>query len=277
MTTDIVRTFIDDLDQLPDEIPGAATLEPGRINWYHGVDAGKVKTPGVFFARETAFTVEPGSPWELDDRYAGKGEVGYSAPELHIAFLGWREQWFLPGEHQGDRATWLPGYQDKAKKLIEYLVRVQGLDEPMVLSVSGLYKSKPIADLLSNYRRVGALAQAMRKTKRNLPLWSFWLPIGGQRGADLKPVYIKAETSAGEAKGSVVTPPALIGLPVARTAAEIMADAALWQEYHAANWFTLKRLPRDTAEGSYVVSETKALPAPRKNVPVTMEEESLPF
>lgn len=269
-TTTLARTFIDDLDQLPAEIPGATTLEPGRLSWLHGVNAGTVKTPGVFFGKDTAFTDVPGEPWAADDRYAEKGELGYSAPELRIAFIGWRDQWFLPGQNQGDFPTWLPTYQEGAKKLTEYLIRVAGLDDPMVLSVSGKYKAGPIADIVSNYKR-GALTQAMHRFKRTLPLWSFWLPVANKRGADGKTIYTKAQDGSGKEYGSVVTPPALVGLPQPRTAAEILEDAALWQEYREACWFDYKRLPQNAVEASYVVTATPALP-PGRNVPIPVTE-----
>ena len=64
---------------------------------------------------------------------------------------------------------------------------VDGLSEPMVLSVSGKYKAGPFADILSEYRR-GALAQAMRQVRRTLPVWAFWLPIAGKRDASGNPV-----------------------------------------------------------------------------------------
>ena len=180
MTTDIApRTWMDDADQLPAEIPGAAALEPGRMNWYHGVDAGKIKTPGVFFARETAFITIPESPWEADDRYGDKGEMGYAAPRLDLLFIANRSQWFIPGENQGDLPQWIEGYQVGAKKLTEYLVLIRGLDEPMVLSVSGKYKAAPIEKILGDYRR-GALTQAMRQHRRTLPAWAFALTLGGR-------------------------------------------------------------------------------------------------
>lgn len=273
-TTELARTFIDDLDQLPAEIPGAATLEPGRLSWLHGVNAGTVKTPGVFFGKDTAFTDVPGEPWTTDDRYAEKGEFGYSAPELRIAVIGWREQWFLSGDQPGDPAKeWLLAYQDGAKKLTEYLIRVQGLDDPMVLSVSGKYKAGPIADIVSGYKR-GALTQAMRRYRRTLPLWAFWLPVANKRGADGKTIYIKAQDGSGKEYGSVVTPPGLAGLPQARTAKEILGDAALWQEYREAGWFDFKRLPQNTTEASYVVTSTPALP-PGRNVPVPVSTEEI--
>ena len=203
-TTDLAKTFYDELDQLPAEIPGAATLEPGRINWYHGVKAAKL--PGCFYARETAFTDAPDAPWTLDERYSDQGELGYCAPGLNLAIIGWRDQWFRPGENRGDSSTWLGGYEVGAKKLTEYLVRVDGLDDVMVLSVSGLYKARPIEDLVSAYRR-GTLTQAMRKTKRTLPLWAFFLPIAS-RMRDGKVEYLEAKDADGEEYGSVVTPPA---------------------------------------------------------------------
>lgn len=275
-TTDMIRTFIDDIDQLPAEIPGAANLEPGRISWLHGTKSGNVRTPGVFYGKDTAFTDAPGVPWVLDERHTEQGEIGYSTPELCIAVIGWRDQWFKPGADRGDLPTWLPSYEDGAKKLTEYLIRVQGLAEPMVLSVSGLYKARPIADLVSSYRR-GALTQAMRKYRRTLPLWAFWLPVANKRGADLKTVYVEAKDAAGKDFGSVVTPPALAGLPKPRTAAEILEDAELWQQYRVMGWFDHKRLPQNAVEATYTVTSVPQLPAGR-NVPQPLTDDEIePF
>ena len=267
MTTDIIPTFYDELDQLPQEIPGAATLDPGRINWYHGVKAAKL--PGVFYSRDTAFTEAPGAPWVVDERF--DDELGYSAARLELAIIGWREQWFLPGENRGDSSTWLPTYEAGAKKLTEYLVRVAGLEDAMVLSVSGLYKARPIIDLVSTYRR-GALTQAMRKIKRTLPLWAFWLPIANKT-KDGKTEYLEAKDADGKEYGSVVTPPALAGAPVPRSVAEIMADASLWQEFREAGWFDYKRVPQGTVNGHYTVESRPALPAPsHRNIPQPIED-----
>lgn len=270
MTTDLARTF----DQLPDEIPGAVNLEPGRIAWLHGAKAGGAKTPGVFYAKDTAFTEPPAAPWVVDDRYADQGETGYSTPELLIAVIGWRDQWFIPGKEKGDLPTWLPTFERGAKKLTEYLIHIQGIDEPMVLSVSGLYKAGPIADLISNYKR-GALTQAMRQSKKNLPLWSFWLPIANKRDASGKTVYIEAQDANGKTFGSVVTPPALIGQPVARSVTEIMDDARIWAEHQ--EWLRYKRTPQGVAEAEYVIEAPRQLPAGR-NVPQPIEADEVePF
>lgn len=271
MTTDMIRTFIDDLDQLPTEIPGATTLEPGRLSWLHGAKSGNVRTAGCFYGKDTAFTdTPPDDVWSLDQRHEEQGETGYSAPELLIAVIGWRDQWFLPGQDRDDLPTWLPTYQDGAKKLTEYLIRVFGLDDPMVLSVSGLYKARPIADIVSQYKR-GALTQAMRRYKRTLPLWAFWLPIANKRGADLKTLYIEAKDANGKEYGSVVTPPALVGTPKPRSAAEILTDAELWTEYRSIGWFDYKRTQQGTVEAaSYTVTSAPQLP-PGRNVPQPVE------
>lgn len=272
MTTDeLARTFMDDIDQLPAEIPGAAMLEPGRLSWLHGA-TGQVKTPGVFYGKDTAFVEPPGALWAADERYADQGEIGYSAPELHIAFIANRSQWFLPGEDRGDLPTWLSAYQDGAKKLTEYLIQIDGIYEPMVLSVSGKYKAGPIADILSTYRR-GALAQAMRKVKRTLPAWSFWLPIANKR-QDGKTAYLKASDADGKEYGSVVTPPALSGPPIARTAQEIIDGAEVWKEYQ--DWARYSRVPQGVTEATYTVENRPALPA-GKNVPQPIEDADLPF
>jgi hypothetical protein len=271
MTTDRARTFMDDIDQLPAEIPGAATLEPGRLSWLHG-STGAVKAPGVFYAKDTAFVEPPTAPWALDERYTDQGELGYSAPELKIAFIANRSQWFLPGQDRGDLPEWLSTYQDGAKKLVEYLIQIDGIYEPMVLSVSGKYKAGPIADILSTYRR-GALAQAMRKVKRTLPAWSFWLPIANKR-ADGKTVYLKASDADGKEYGSVVTPPALIAAPIPRTAQELIEGGHLWEEYQ--EWMRYQRPVNGVSEGSYTVESRPALPAPR-NVPQPIDDTDLPF
>lgn len=274
MTTAIERSWMEAPDELPAEIPGAANLEPGRLAWLHGANQSGVRTSGVFYGRDTAFAEPPTAPWVLDERYIDQDEIGYSAPELRIAFIGSRSQWFRSGEDRSKPPEWLPAYvkEDGVKLLTEYLILIDGLYDPMVLSVSGLYKSQPIADILSNYRR-GALAQAMRKVKRTLPPWAFWLPIANKRTSDGKTVYIKATDADGKEYGSVVTPPALAAAPVPVTLGILNYGSELWQQYQ--EWFKFKRLPRGTEDGHY--EEVKQLPA-GKNVPEQIEEgEIAPF
>jgi hypothetical protein len=271
MTTDLTRTFIDDLDDLPAEIPGASDLEPGRLAWLHGVNAGGAKTAGCFYGRDTAFVDPPGKPWVLDERH--EGELGFSAPELRLAFIGNRSQWFIPGQDKGDMPEWLTTYQDGAKKLTEYLILVDGIAEPMVLSVSGKYKAGPVMEILSNYRR-GALAQAMRKYKRTLPAWAFWLPIANLRDKSGKTIYLTAKDGDGKEYGSVVTPPALVAAPLPVTKQQLLYGAELWQQYQ--EWMRFKRTPRDTTE-TYTISSAPQLP-PGRNAPQPIEDsEFAPF
>lgn len=276
-TTELARSFMDDLDQLPAEIPGAANLEPGRVSWLHGVNSGGARTAGVFYAKETAFVDAPKLPWMPDERY--ENELGYSTPQLNIAIIAERSQWFMPGESVGDQTSWLNEYQPGAKKLTEYLIRIQGIAEPMVLSVSGLYKARPIADIISDYRR-NTLAQAMRKAHRSLPLWSFWLPIANKT-RDGKTEYLKAVDSSGKEHGSTVTPPALAATPIPRTAAELVADSELWKEFKERGWMSFKRLERNTVEADYTieVSVPQLAAAPEhRNIPqALLEDDELPF
>lgn len=276
--TAIVPSFLDSDMDLPDDLP-SVQIEPARLNWYHGVDAGKIKTPGVFFGRDTAFTETPPAPWESDDRYLEEDGPGYSAPRLSLAFIGERSQWFIPGETSNDPITWLMNGQRaaagvKVKKQLEYLVLINGLPDAMVLSVSGYYKSRPIEDILRAYER-GALAQLIRGKRRNYPRWSHWLTIGGKTDAKGMPVIEKATDSKGEEYGSAVTPPTLIGAPVLVSGQAFQQAIDAWNLYNSLGWFKYQRLPRDVAEGSYVVSSAPQLP-PGRNVPIPIED-SEPF
>lgn len=275
-TTAIAKpSFLDALDQLPADIPGAATFEPGRLSWLHGINAGGVKTPGVFYAKDSAFVAAPSEPWVVDTRFAEEGEMGYSAPRLNIAVIASRSQWYTPGADKGDPITWLLEYREGAKKMTEYLVRVQGIDEVMVLSMSGKYKGAAFEDILREYRR-NALARAMRAAKRSLPPWSFWLPIANKL-RDGKTEYVKASDGNGSEYGSVVTPPALVAAPEARTLEEIVADAELFKEFTESGWTTYKRMPRGAVEAEYTISESlPQLESPR-NVPVAITDDDLPF
>jgi hypothetical protein len=275
MTTDLTRTWMDDLDQLPEEIPGAANLEPGRLAWLHGTSAGNIKTPGVFYGRDTAFGDMPPEPWAVDTRYEEQGETGYSTPTLRLALIGWRDQWFMPGAERGDLPEWLTAYQDGAKKLVEYLLLIDGLLDPVVLSVSGKYKAGPFNQIFSNYRR-GALAQAMRKVKRTLPPWAHWLTVAGRRDSNSRPVYEKAEDSSGKEYGSVVTVPVIIAPPIAVSLETMRFGIETYEVYKASGWFDYKRLPRGTTEASYAVEERPALPEP-KNKPELIDPDNEPF
>lgn len=279
-TTAIVPSFLDDDYEIPADLP-SIQLDPPRLNWYHGQIAGKIKAPGVFFARDTAFTEAPEAPWEEDDRYAETDGGGYSTPRLSLAFIGERSQWFVPGATRSDPAIWIPNGQRspegaKVKKNIEYLVLVDGLPDVMVLSVSGMYKSRPFEDLLRAYER-GALAQLIRKQRRSLPRWAFWLTIAGKVDAKGQPIIEAAKDATGEEYGSGVTPPTLADAPRLVDKATFTRGVETWNLYNALGWFTYQRLPRGVSEASYTIADTRALP-PSRNVPQPIgEEEDLPI
>lgn len=259
-------TWLDTINQIED-LP-TEQLEPGRIIWLHGTK--QAKTPGVFYARASEFADPPAAPWQADTRF--DDEVGFSAPSLRLAVIGWRQQWFIPGA-DGQPPTYLTTYEAGAKKNVEVLCLVEGLSDPMVLSVSGMNKAKPILDLIRSYEE-GLLKQASRIARKALPRWTFWLPIRNKE-RDGKTEYIDAKDGSGKSYGSVVTPPALylpddamescfVGEDILRQGAEVRA------QYSA--WFAVKRLPAGVIEAEVV--ERPALP-PGRNVPQPISEAEL--
>lgn len=272
-TTAIAPSYLDQIE-LPDDLPDIR-LDPPKLNWYHGVDAGKFKTPGVFYGKQTMFGDVPPPPWEVDERYADQGELGFSAALLRLAFIGWREQWFIPGETDEDVAVWLRDGErvpegTRIKKQIDYLVLIDGLPDAMVLSVSGFYKSRPIESIIREYE-VGALAQEIRRRKRRLPRWTHWLTIGSKVDDKDKPIVEPAKDAAGKEYGSNVTPPILRAAPELLSEADFMRAIDAWNLYNSLGWFKFRRLPANTVEGQIV--ERPALPAPtHRNIPQPIED-----
>lgn len=281
------------LDELPEHIPGSEALEPGRIIWLHGVSAGKVSSPGVWYAKASELPETPPPPWVMDDRF--EDEIGYSAEQLRIAVVGWRSQWHIPGDKKtGRRTVWITDYDREVKgredelkaqslkvsKLTEILILVEGINDPMVLSVSGMYKAQPIIEAIKDYdynlRKAGS-----RLVGRTVPRWAYWLPIGNPT-RDGKTVYLKATDRAGTEYGSIVTPPKVtypdgavrsLAVPLAVLA----RGEQLRQEY--GGWFKAKRhnRDRDAIEAEFEVEEFPALPAPAgKNVPQLLTDDDIP-
>jgi hypothetical protein len=265
--TTLATTFAEQLAELGD-IPGATDLEPGRINWLHGVK--QARTPGVFYVKATELSEPPAGPWQPDDRF--DNEEGYSTPCLKVAFIGWRSQWFVSDRDAGT-FQWLADYQAGigAKKSTEFLCLVEGISDPMVISVSGMHKEKPLVEIIKTYER-GLLKQASRLAKRALPRWSFWLPIQNKLTPEGKTMYIDATDGNGKSYGSVVTPPALV-LPENPINAlyvgnELLVYGAQVREDYAL-WFKTRK-GTEVQEGEYYVEERQALPAP-KNAPAAYD------
>lgn len=246
-------TFLDTINTIED-LPESGDLPLGSITWMHGNKQGK--TPGAFFGKATEFSGTPSAPWALDDRF--DDDPGYSAPALRIAFISWRSQWYKQVEN-GPK-LWLTDYEDGARKQVEYICFVEGIEDPIVLSLAKFTKAKPIQDIVKDYRE-GLLRQASRLAKRGLPLHSFWVPIAGKQ-KDGKPVY---EEVSGKSGGG-----ALVTYPVATFPADAMdtlfvgeellrKGAAVARDYGA--WVEQRRLPANTVEG-----EVLALPAPKNPV-----------
>lgn len=265
-------TWLETINTIEDLPTGQLT--PGVFYWLHGTK--QAKLPGCFYVKASEIGDPPSDPWKTDTRF--DDEVGFSAPELRIAVIAWRSQWYTQ-EEQKKPKVWLAHYEPGARKHTDFLCFAEGIEAPMMLSADGMNKEKPLSDLLKSYRS-GLLTQASRIARKALPLWTFWLPIRNKLTADGKTHYIEATDSSGKSYGSVVTPPTLylpedamescfVGEDILRKGAEVA------REY--ANWVDSKRLAPDIIEGEVL----PALPAP-KNVPQPLEladvpDSSLPF
>lgn len=263
----------------------------GTFGWLHG--SRTAKTPGVFYAKETEFGLPPAAPWALDERFndGANPELGFSTAALRVAFIGVRAQWFLSRDEDGaderdrGRKQWLTEYQPGARKQVDYLCFVEGVDHPMILSGHKPTKTIPFREILTTYRR-GLLKQAGLRLRRALPLWAFWLPIAGERDRDGKPVYTDAKDAQGKTYGSYVTTPKLTlpkdAINTCFVGAELLRDGMrLRQQY--AWWFKEIRTPDGVVEADAEISDAPPHPAlppagGTRNVPVAIEsDDDLPF
>lgn len=268
MTQDaLTRTAMDVLDAYTGEMP-TINLDPAKLNWHHGAIAGAIKVPGVFYGVETAFIEPPHAPWVADERFLDTDGLGYSAPVLRLAFIGQRDQWFIPGATgTKEKPIWLPNGSRapegvNVKKQIDYLVLVDGLNDPMVLSVSGQNKSRPIEDILRAYER-GALSQLIRQRKKATPRWAHWLTIGGRVDPNGKPIIEKAKNAAGEEFGSEVTPPILRAAPILIDADRMTQGIETWNLYNSLGWFKFQRTNQgDTVETMPQLTSGRNVPQP---------------
>lgn len=246
---------------------GAAEAQHPRIWWYHGNK--QVKTAGSFYTKQAEFIEGLETPWAIDNRF--DDEVGYSTPTLKVMFLTKRSQ---PFRDEKDPATgrrlkdvprkWFLRWETGMQIYTELLMLIEGYEHPVVWCVDGLI-GKAVdgkGGILKTYEG-GLLAQAGRVAKKNLPPWSFWVPISTKRTADGKVAY--EDTGY----GSFVTPPAIqlpdnpmdtlfVGPELMERGGDILRSLPDWAKF--------KRMPEGAIEASYVIEEVKQLPSGR-NVP----------
>lgn len=260
-------TWLDTINTI-DDLP-TGQLTPGTFYWLHGTK--QAKLAGCFYVKASEIGDPPAAPWQVDTRF--DEETGFSAPELRIAVIAWRSQWYTQ-EDQKKPKMWLAHYEQGAKKHTDFLCFAEGIEAPMILSADGMNKEKPLSEIVKTYRGE-LLTQASRIARKALPLWTFWLPIANRRTVDGKTQYIEATDGSGKSYGSVVTPPALylpedamescfVGEDILRRGADVARQYA--------DWVGAKRLAPDVIEAEVV--ERPALPAP-KNVPQPISETEL--
>lgn len=247
-----------------------------RIWWRNGVSAGSVKTPGVFYTKQSEFAGGLDTPWELVARY--ENEMGFATEQLRIAVLSWRSQPFRdPKDANGKKIKdgkreWFLKYDSGMQIYTEILCFIEGYyNEPAVFCCDGM-TGKAVSGkggILKGYQ-TGLLTEASRIAKRALPLWTFWIPIATKRNGD-KIAY--EDTGF----GSLITPPAatypakamdelFVGQELLTRGAEILNTSHL-------NW--AKTIPPHRMPGNvinatdYTVSDTLQIAA--RNIPQPIE------
>lgn len=193
-----LATFADMIEGV--DIPATDRIK--RIYWHNGVK--QAGTPGMFYTSLKELGEAPGAPWTPVSKY--EGEAGYVAEHLRIIVYGYRTQPYTEEKRNGMTfRTWLPEWVDGARLYTEFLCAVQGIDGVCVLPVKGLtgkaFREKSIG-ILPQYRAM-VLGPARTMSKKQLPDWSFWLPVSTELDQRGKTIY----TDTGH--GSFITRPVL--------------------------------------------------------------------
>jgi hypothetical protein len=289
MTTDIATTSKLGalLDSYEGEVPESAGTGLGTFYWLHGTNKGGAKTNGVFYIKDTELAEPPAAPWQADERYEDQTEpeYGYSTALLRIAPIIWHSQWYMPErDEDGEQVRrkgprdWRDHYESGMQKHTDLICLVEGIDDPLVLSADGKYKSGALIDIIRMYRN-GLLRkadfQARKRGKRAVP-WMFWLPIAQKKRADGTAEYVDViDPKTGKKTGSVVTPPTLYLPPDAIESLLVTEDQLkLGGEIFTAflRWSRELRTPRDVTESAYTSGTLRPLVSCGGPQPVDEEE-----
>jgi hypothetical protein len=207
----------------------------------------------------------PGPPWEPQTRKFSNGtmEEGWTTPILLIAIVDWRSTPFILVDAKDEHGN-IISEDRKPKKVMQFLPHntpwregmqyyteaimfAQGFGSPVIWSCKGLTSKAFNQNILTPYVN-GMLRNAGRKVNRQLPLWTFWLPVGTKMNGD-EVVY--EDTG----HGSTVTPPALrydvaddehdlfIGRDVFQDASDLYEELHRrgWKEEREQYWNTLSQ------------------------------------
>lgn len=194
-----------------------------RMYWMNGVP--QLKSGGRFWMNaervESAGLVLP-TPWKVVNNTfkSGEAEDIYASPALHLAPIVWRQQNFMKNA-SGGVESWIE--EKKFGKLgtnegiaFELLCLVQGIDQPLVLSLKSTKASMAFAaNILPDYGKMRTEVKKSR-TGTTISPWWFWLAIRAAIKPDKTPAY---ET----VNGSVITPPTWIAPE------NYLTDRAAWK------------------------------------------------
>ena len=271
--------FLDTIKAQQAELSNAE-LDGGipRINFYHGVPA--ADSPGVFFLKQALTSATPGGPWKAIRKSFGvdKKEDGYAAAELRIAPIAVHEVWQTEDASGAlvTHAEYTAGakYNYRILCFAEGIVDKDGALTPCIVSGSGTNKGGALRAIITAHVR-GLIRLAKDATGGNVPMHTFWLPIGTKRDANGEPVYVASRPD--DPQSIAVTPP--IARYPAGTPAELMESLfvgadLLTQGEHVKNELQRTLLPLTASrltEGAAVVNALPLRSAGR-NVPQPLTE-----
>jgi hypothetical protein len=169
-------------------------IGPPRINWWN--DAGK------FYSTAVGWREALEEPWRPTNRF--EGEDGYEALQLDLAVIHVRKRPFI--KNSDGKREYLSEWRDGTQYHSEYLVMINGIEEPAVFSVHGM-AGRAMADIKKLFE--ATVLRAARKAAPKgvkIPLWACWMPIGMNKDANGRAI----RTRTGHGSNPVVLPALLL-------------------------------------------------------------------
>lgn len=160
--------------------------------------------PGFCYFRASDLSGEPGAPWVGAEVY--DDEPGYVASAFSVLVLGMRKTAFIGS---GKDKEYLKHYDRSlrgCRLLTEALCLVEGIDEPVILTFSGL-NGKGFSEAYNAFVKM-VVTPATRAFHKSLPPFAFWMPISAEFDAKGKPIVRETDVPGSKEKG-FVTPPVL--------------------------------------------------------------------
>ena len=259
--------FLDTIKAQQAELSNAeVAADVPRISFYHGVK--QAGSAGFFFIKASGISEQPGAPWQsVTNAY---DEPGFAAETIRIAPIATHELWITEGAD--GKAVQHPQYVDGAKSNYRILAFVEGISQPCIVSASGKFKGGALKQIVQSHAR-GLIRAAQDATGGNIPLHTFWLPIGTRRGATGKPEYVPSQP--GDKQGAMVTPPVAVypaGTPDELMESLFVGDALLLRGESEKRALRAALLPRPAELAAAPSMPALPMRAAGRNVPQPLTE-----